>query len=1049
MRRSSRQKSSKHSSRDVNEYSDSERDSISKDNKKRREERSARSGSGEKRKFLHNDENGELSEEYSGSSKRRKDGADDGSIDRWNGGKDDRGEGSQKSKVSSDSKSKGSRRRAGVSETRDESVGLQIGGEEVKKADRFGTDSRRKEVKEGSDREKGKEGKSERLYDNVTGIEAAGTESMKKLGSKLRAFEDECGVNQSVENTELNIRAESRKSEPEHQPERRIRRRDGSGDGDKHQADIKDYNDTGKDGKYNDNRHKDDRYRDKYREDMDRDDRHRDNKQRDERPARDRNGSRSDDKYSRDEEDSAEVRQKKSNSQDSDRDDDRDRDQKLNRELDRDHNRGYDRESKPRVSGRDHDQERNRGRDRDRNREYKAQNSSRNFDRGHDHERYREHDRDRSRDYDRESKPKDGGRDYDLDRERNRDHDRKRDYDRDRERDHNRLRKDDRSRDYDRERDRGFKDDYNRDYDRDRERDHGLKHSPHFDERGAGYKDSRRRKRSPDNCDDAKSRGIDMEKKPLSSTKVDLDGDRGRSQSRQAQVDATVNTNRRRISPSTSVGVDGHRIPKQEDTKPSPMHLIEISPSSVPPISAFRAGVDNTCSMEENSRSTPLTRYKRNSDPNVARGHGNGWKGVQNWSSPLPNAFIPFQHGQPHGSFQAMMPPQFPSPAMFGVRPSMEINHLGGQIAYHIPDDNRFSAHLRPLGWQNIVDGSVPGTSQLHGWEGNNGVYKGPDWDHNRHSMNGRGWEMSGDTWKGQNGDLNMDLPPTSQKEDYKARIPENDFPIGQNEGKDHGVQAKSMEIISPSIESSKSPSIITSHEDTLEPSKISSDDGAPHVSRVYISKLDISPELANPELYNQLMGLVDTDLSANVDEYPIEDLNLKVGAVKIPNGSPSTHFPPLKDSIFQRAMELYRKQRIEMRGMGGQKMDIVSASDEEKVEEQVPVPSTDEEMVEEETVPDCDGKKAEVALTAGQEKLEEIVDIPVEAPSGEKSEQPIPVKSSEKMGNASDDVEAVSKRGTDGMLNLDGCEKACGALMNESESVILNRIHHSPESTH
>ena len=54
----------------------------------------------------------------------------------------------------------------------------------------------------------------------------------------------------------------------------------------------------------------------------------------------------------------------------------------------------------------------------------------------------------------------------------------------------------------------------------------------------------------------------DMEKKSVTGSKVESDADRGRSQSRQAHVDTTIGSNRRRNSPSSSshVGVDEYRF---------------------------------------------------------------------------------------------------------------------------------------------------------------------------------------------------------------------------------------------------------------------------------------------------------------------------------------------------------------------------------------------------------------------------------------------------------------------------------------------------------
>ena len=121
MPRSSKHKSSKHSSRDAREHSDSERDSGAKDRRSKEESGGGAkkdSSSAEKRRLDSKDAhwNGEYSDEYASSSKRHKDGG--GGGDQWNG----REEGLKKSKTAGDSKSR----------RRDERVGVYGEGEEVK-----------------------------------------------------------------------------------------------------------------------------------------------------------------------------------------------------------------------------------------------------------------------------------------------------------------------------------------------------------------------------------------------------------------------------------------------------------------------------------------------------------------------------------------------------------------------------------------------------------------------------------------------------------------------------------------------------------------------------------------------------------------------------------------------------------------------------------------------------------------------------------------------------------------------------------------------------
>ncbi|XWS50369.1 hypothetical protein CRYUN_Cryun12cG0082100 [Craigia yunnanensis] len=1211
MPRSSRHKSSNHSSRDARDYSDSEKDSVLKEKeKKTREESSGRilkeSGSGEKRKLdsketskdLWSSGNGEYVEEYS-SSKRRKDKADDGVSDRWNGGEDD-SKGEKKSKASSESKSKRREEVEGDDANRCKSEGKH-------------RESSRKEER---DREKkGKAGKSDRLIEN----------------------EEHRTVKQSTEKTVLDVPDQLQSPESESQLEKQLRkRRDGSGDGDKHMEDnegildrhVSLRNDTGKDGRVKDEKHKDERYKDKYREDMDREDKYRDDKLRDKRPARDHTNSKSSEKHVKDEKDDVAVRQKKSKVQDSDRERDHDHD----RERDRDWERVRDRE---RERGRDRDQERGRdldlGRDRERER-YRDRDHYRERDRNHDH-------------------------DYDCDL----------DYDRDWDRDH----------DHDREHDRR---DSDRDNDRDRDRDcsRGIDHDRdglHVDERSARYKDSRGRKRSPDDRDDGydtKSKGnkahySDMENKSLTSGRVEFDADRGRSLSRQANVDAAMGSNKRRTSPSSSShgGTDEYRHLKQEDSKyrdsmteprskaassrevtsfsgasergakyrsmekssrmdeghsgelpkASPMSMMEQSPSTslerrymnrigvrrsldieetgwrssasiggrelsaaedrlnrdlplakplfdessqadsafynragqgnsslIPQPPGFRAGIGSPSfmgSLEEDNRINFSGRYKRSGDLNVERGQANAWRGAPNWPSPVPNGFIPFQPGPPHGGFQAMMP-QFPSPSLFGVRPSMEINHSG--IPYHIPDAERFSNHLRPMGWQNMMDGSGP--AHLHGWDGNNVAFRGethmfggPEWDQNRHPVNGRGWDTSSDVWKGQNGDV--DLPSTSQKEDHPVQAPLDDVYDGQEchrshyENSNSGVQVKSLEIkynvMSPVKESSSfSPEIPHKAPDS---SKIWSDDGAAHYCQFYLSKLDISTELSGSELFDQCMSLLNVERSKDLVKDVTMLVNLKNGGRAVQKASISMLSPSLipatNASVFQKAMDLYKKQRLQMGAIpnvNGGMLAFISTSNQEKGKEQSsdhvieeaeePVLISDAEML------DSDQQKGEVVPTdASEENVEQLVSIQsrelpdnMDSLSPEKSELPNidfgprspevpkPVLSGNEveeiesehmisgdvvgdsfgsLDNASEavhlptygeDSNEINKTEGDnsvycakerqafgdaisGSLFLsDGSPKVSGALIpgsNESESIILSRIHHSPENTH
>lgn len=301
---------------------------------------------------------------------------------------------------------------------------------------------------------------------------------------------------------------------------------------------------------------------------------------------------------------------------------------------------------------------------------------------------------------------------------------------------------------------------------------------------------------------------------------------------------------------------------KASQSHPSPFH----------PRPAFRGGLDSPFdgSLEDDSRLNSNGRFRRNNDQNLGRVHGNTWRGVPNWTAPLPNGFIPFQHGPPpHGSFQSMMP-QFPAPPLFGIRPPLEINHSG--IPYRMPDAERFSSHMHPLGWQNMLDGSSP--SHLHGWDGNNGIFRdeshiygGAEWEENRQMVNGRGWESKADMWKRQSGGPKRELPSQFQKDERLVQDPVDD--VSSREACDEStntILTKTVEM-RPNIPSAKeSPNTPELLSETPAPVRRSMDDNS-KLSCSYLSKLKISAELAHPDLYHQCQRLMDIENCATADE--------------------------------------------------------------------------------------------------------------------------------------------------------------------------------------
>lgn len=198
MPRSSRHKSSKHSSREVRDYSDSEKDPGLKEKKGRDEGGSSSSSrhakefaSGEKRKLESKSidivkesvvvVNVGYTDEYGPSSlKKRKDKVDD---DRWTGGDNEHEllKGDMKEmKTSSDSR-RSSRRDENIAPGVDGEEGKRSGSKVESKSHR--SDRKERSEKEGASERERKVSKSERLVDDVLETDNIGNEGTRKLGS--------------------------------------------------------------------------------------------------------------------------------------------------------------------------------------------------------------------------------------------------------------------------------------------------------------------------------------------------------------------------------------------------------------------------------------------------------------------------------------------------------------------------------------------------------------------------------------------------------------------------------------------------------------------------------------------------------------------------------------------------------------------------------------------------------------------------------------------------------------------------------------------------
>ncbi|KAL9256320.1 hypothetical protein AKJ16_DCAP01960, partial [Drosera capensis] len=327
---------------------------------------------------------------------------------------------------------------------------------------------------------------------------------------------------------------------------------------------------------------------------------------------------------------------------------------------------------------------------------------------------------------------------------------------------------------------------------------------------------------------------------------------------------------------------------------------------------SFRAGADSPflSSMQEEGRVPTPSCYRRSVDPNVARAHGNPWKGVPNWTCPLPNGFIPFPPGPnipSQGVFPNMMPP-FPSPPMFGVRPSNDMNHPG--IPF-MADADMFSGHMRPFGWQNMVDGSGP---HFHGWDTSNSAMRDASpMFRPGHLSNGRIRETNADIWK-QNGDMHPSFGPGSLTDENKPKAsmdeafsePEPQGSLGENEAENLEKSVDSKTNFSRDKQTQSEPTDVAVA-NSLESPAVES---TANYLDLYLSKLDISVELVQSELYDHLKSM-EIERQEDIDED-----NMEFALLEEPLSSEFSDpfeaivpFPAVEDSLFQQALELYNAQ--------------------------------------------------------------------------------------------------------------------------------------------
>ncbi|CAI9094315.1 OLC1v1030033C2 [Oldenlandia corymbosa var. corymbosa] len=520
--------------------------------------------------------------------------------------------------------------------------------------------------------------------------------------------------------------------------------------------------------------------------------------------------------------------------------------------------------------------------------------------------------------------------------------------------------------------------------------------------------------------------------------------------------------------------------------------------SHVPP---FRTGVDGPSNFGAAEDDNRMKFNNRHRNPNLARVPGSPWN--PSWPPQIANGFMPFQHA-PSPVAPHLVMPQF-SPHLFNVRSSMEFNSHG--VPYHIPDSERFGSHVRPM-WRNSMDDSYP---PLHVWDPNNApfgeephVYARPEWDHSRPVPGGRGVESNSDMWKGPKGDTSMD---SSEKESRYTNLPDGSLP---------GQTAERVQIDENQTDN---PTEISEPKQYSDPEKYPENEtkngpAVAHVSRklykdnlshyhVYLSKLDISADLADPELYSKCTGLIDVDQKIIFGDEDSKVLYVQEAAENDIHDSKSRNSPftNIGDSIFQKAITLYKKQREEFVVIRGENPGLSKLCIKAEVESDLEMhlsdnhkvdnaqlgelyPSSNEEVKQ---LPVIKPKLEDVSMEGNEELDEPVVaaklelDEPVVAVADD-LEKPEREKMGPKDGSMTDlepqkAVESsvpsslmadnhVAGTGEDQEMadddikceplvlsSTEGCEVVMTESIDESGSVNLSRIHrhhhHSPESTH
>uniref|UniRef100_A0A453F5I5 Uncharacterized protein n=1 Tax=Aegilops tauschii subsp. strangulata TaxID=200361 RepID=A0A453F5I5_AEGTS len=455
--------------------------------------------------------------------------------------------------------------------------------------------------------------------------------------------------------------------------------------------------------------------------------------------------------------------------------------------------------------------------------------------------------------------------------------------------------------------------------------------------------------------------------------------------------------------------------------------------------------------------------HQKRNDMNSGRGHGHAWNNAPSWPSQVANGFVPMQHGAP-----GFHPPvhQFHPPPMFNLRPQMKLSQTGVSYPMHDTVD-RFSPHIRPFGWPNPLDESLPPHLQV--WNGGTGVFGGEpymygrqEWDQNKLHVGSRGWEATGDALKGQNELPDTEFPVAKKELDSLAT------PVFESSGGQCNLnpyeQKEANHLISEKHEAKGDVSAVKSSDaprgTTLVASMLSSN-GTAVFSRNYLSRVSVSHDLVESELYKRCTSLLGGLGIANGGPDVVWNGSIQkngnAGKISREQGSPNLlglFYLKNNDATFQRAMALHKNQTeravAPTQAQTDGKMDLTQENNEDtEMLDRTPL----KELTEAPSANEEPGDTVEVMPPAFTEQSGQVKDDPpsVATPnSGEAVSMHAAVEKD--MDEVTDDSPGDGEVNASNFVSeLDvvasGAQDCEGVLV--EGSLNLSRIPNSPESTH